>query len=427
MNAPAQTPQKTLHETMLELGQKARHAYRELANATNSEKNIALVQAAFSIRQRKDQLLEANQKDIAYATEKGLTEAQIDRLTLNEDRIEAIAAGLETIATSPDPVNKIRAEWDRPNGLVLQRVSVPLGVIGVIYESRPNVTADAAALCIKSGNAVILRCGSECIYSSEAIIRCIHEGLHAAVLPLDAVQLVSTRDRQAVGEMLTMTGLIDIIIPRGGKSLTKRVQDDSKIPTILHLDGNCHTYIHEKADCGMAVEVINNAKMRRVGICGATESVVIDASCADTILPKLADALEKSGCQMRGDAAACAADARIQPASDEDWDTEYLAPIISIKTVTDITQAIAHINKHSSHHTDAIITADIPSARDFLRKVDSAIVMHNTSTQFADGGEFGFGAEIGISTGRLHARGPVGAEQLTTYKYVVHGSGQTRP
>ncbi len=416
-----------IHDQMQELGRKARAAYALMAEAPNAQKDMALAQAALSLRERKEHILAANARDIAYGKEKGLDAAMLDRLTLDEKRIEAIAAGLETIVTIPDPVNKIRDEWTRPNGLTLQRVSIPLGVIGIIYESRPNVTADAAALSLKAGNAAILRCGSECLYSSMAIVESLHTGLSAAGLPLDAVQLVPTRDRAAVGEMLTMTGLIDIIVPRGGKSLTKRVIDESRIPTIQHLDGNCHTYIHEKADLEMAKSVLLNAKMRRVGICGATESLLIDASVAMAFLPQIADALAAANCEMRGDEQACRLDARIKPADASDWDTEYLAPIISIKLVANPHEAIDHINRHGSHHTDAIITADIATARIFLRRVDSAIVMHNASTQFADGGEFGFGAEIGISTGRLHARGPVGAEQLTTYKYVIHGEGQTRP
>jgi glutamate-5-semialdehyde dehydrogenase len=421
------TLKSEMHEQMLTLGRKARVAYGIMAEATNAQKDMALAKAALALRENMDAILSANARDIKYGKEKKLDAAQLDRLSLDKKRIEAMAAGLETIATVPDPVNKVMDEWTRPNGLVLQRVSIPLGVIGIIYESRPNVTADAAGLSLKSGNAAILRCGSECMFSAQAIVYCLHEGLKAAKLPKEAVQLVPTRDRAAVGEMLTMTGLIDIIVPRGGKSLTKRVQEESRIPTIQHLDGNCHTYVHSKANLDMAQEVLLNAKMRRVGICGATESLLVDESAAGAMLPQLADILAKAGCEMRGDDKARKIDKRIRPATSEDWDTEYLAPIISVKLVKDVDDAIAHINKHGSHHTDAIITGDRKAARNFLRRVDSAIVMHNTSTQFADGGEFGFGAEIGISTGRLHARGPVGAEQLTTYKYVVHGNGQTRP
>jgi glutamate-5-semialdehyde dehydrogenase len=372
-------------------------------------------------------IIAANKKDLEYGKEKGLDAAMLDRLMLNEKRIEAMAAGLETIATLPDPVNKVLDEWTRPNGLTMQRVSVPLGVIGIIYESRPNVTADAAGLCIKSGNAAILRGGGESLHSSTVIAECIHHGLKAAGLSADAVQVIPTRDRLAVGAMLGLTQYIDVIVPRGGKSLTKRVMDESRVPTLLHLEGNCHTYVHEKANIGMAAEVLLNAKLRRVGVCGATESLLIDESAATSMLPALVDVLTKAECEVRGDSAAQKIDKRIKAATEDDWSTEYLAAVISVKVVKNADEAIAHINHYGSHHTDAIITEDKAAARHFLRKVDSAIVMHNSSTQFADGGEFGFGAEIGIATGRLHARGPVGAEQLTTYKYVVHGTGQTRP
>lgn len=412
---------------MKAMGARARAAYQMLADATNADKDMALVVAARCLREYTTDILAANEKDIVFGREKGLSEAMIDRLTLDAKRIEAMASGLETIVTLPDPVNRVIDEWDRPNGLKLQRVSVPLGVIGIIYESRPNVTADAAGLCIKSGNAAILRGGSESLHSSAAIVKCIQEGLKAAGLPLDAVQLVATRDRAAVGEMLTMNGLIDVIVPRGGKSLTERVYKESRIPTILHLDGNCHVYVHKDADVDMAKDVLLNAKMRRVGICGATESLLIDESVVELVLPVLAETLIAAGCELRGDEKARAADSRIKPATEEDWGTEYLAAVISVKTVADVSEAIAHINRYGSHHTDAIITESKSAARKFLRGVDSSIVVHNASTQFADGGEFGFGAEIGISTGRLHARGPVGAEQLTTYKYVIHGTGQTRP
>jgi glutamate-5-semialdehyde dehydrogenase len=415
-----------IHELMRDIGLRARAAYAQLADARNEQKDMALAQAAICLRDRADYIIMENNKDLIFGREKGLDAAMLDRLKLDEKRIEAMAAGLETICTIPDPVNKVLEEWERPNGLILQKVSIPLGVIGMIYESRPNVTADAAALCIKSGNAVILRGGSESLHSSQAIAECLHHGLKIANLPVDAAQLVPTRDRAAVGKMLTMTRLIDVIIPRGGKSLTKRIQDESRVPTILHLDGNCHTYIHKDADFTMAREVLLNAKMRRPGICGATESLLIDSAIAGEILPIIAGGLMKSGCEMRGDSVAQAIDKRIKPANEEDWYTEYLAAIISIKIVADEEEAIAHINRYGSHHTDAIITKSTAAARRFLREVDSAIVMHNTSTQFADGGEFGFGAEIGISTGRLHARGPVGAQQLTTYKYVVHGAGQVR-
>jgi len=416
----------TLTEQMHELGRKARDASRHLAEAKNGDKDMALVIAARCLREYSADILEANAKDVSAAIAKKLDAAMIDRLMLDPKRIESMAAGLETIATVPDPVNRLLDEWERPNGLVMQRVSIPLGVIGIIYESRPNVTADAAALCIKSGNAAILRGGSESLNSSQAIMKCIQEGLRAAALPADCVQMVPTVDREAVGIMLGMTGLIDVIVPRGGKSLTERVAKDSRIPTILHLDGNCHTYIHKEANEEMAMKVLVNAKMRRLGVCGATESLLIDAEIAPKLLPKIADEFVRLGCAMKGDEAAQKISAHIHAASEEDWGTEYLAAVISIKVVKDVEEAIAHINRYGSHHTDAIITESKAAARSFLRGVDSAIVMHNTSTQFADGGEFGFGGEIGISTGRLHARGPVGAEQLTTYKYVIHGTGQVR-
>lgn len=416
-----------VHEMMRALALKSRVAYALMAEAANEQKDMALVQSAMALREHKTAIIHANEKDMAYGREKGLDAAMLDRLMLNDKRIEAMAAGLETVATIPDPVNKILDSLERPNGLVIQRVSIPLGVIGIIYESRPNVTADAAGLSIKSGNACILRGGSESLHSATVIAECLHHGLKAAGLPMDAVQVVPTRDRLAVGEMLSLTGLIDVIVPRGGKSLTKRVMEESKVPTILHLDGNCHTYVHKDANPAMAREVLINAKMRRVGVCGATESMIVDEAVAKDMLPVLADTLAKAGCEMRGDAAAQKIDKRIKPATEEDWGTEYLAPIISIKLVKGVDEAIAHINRYGSHHTDAIITENKSAAREFLRKVDSAIVLHNASTQYADGGEFGMGAEIGISTGRLHARGPVGAEQLTTYKYVVHGTGQVRP
>jgi glutamate-5-semialdehyde dehydrogenase len=413
---------------MLEgIGSRARAAYQQLSDASNDQKDMALAQSALALREHVTGIIAANKKDLDYGKEKGLDAAMLDRLMLNEKRIEAMAAGLETIATLPDPVNKVMDEWTRPNGLVMQRVSVPLGVIGIIYESRPNVTADAAGLCIKSGNAAILRGGGESLHSSTVIAECIHHGLKAAGLSADAVQVVPTRDRLAVGAMLGLTQYIDVIVPRGGKSLTKRVMEESRVPTLLHLEGNCHTYVHEKADINMVLEVLHNAKMRRVGVCGATESLLIDEAVAKSMLPVITDMLEKAGCEVRGDNAAQNIDKRIKAAKEEDWSTEYLSAIISVKLVKNAEEAITHINHYGSHHTDAIITEDKSVARHFLRKVDSAIVIHNSSTQFADGGEFGFGAEIGIATGRLHARGPVGAEQLTTYKYVVHGTGQTRP
>lgn len=416
-----------LDAIMQDLGQNARKATRALADATREQKDQALLKAASALRQNVDSILAANKKDMDAGKVKGLDTAMLDRLELNPKRIEAIAKGLEDIAALEDPVGKELASWDRPNGLAISRVSVPLGVIGIIYESRPNVTADAGALCIKSGNAAILRGGSESAYSSEAIAQCLHEGLKAAGLPEDAVQMVPTQDREAVGIMLTMNEHIDIIVPRGGKGLCKRVMDESRVPTILHLDGNCHTYVHAKAKPETARDVVVNAKMRRTGICGATESLVVDAALQYSLLPQLIDDLIQAGCEVRGDAKAQTADKRVKPAEDADWATEYLAPVIAVKVIEGLNEAIDFVNHYSSHHTDAIITEDSGAAAEFLKKIDSAIVMQNTSTQFADGGEFGMGAEIGISTGRLHARGPVGVEQLTTYKYVVKGNGQVRP
>ncbi|MCH2547714.1 MAG: glutamate-5-semialdehyde dehydrogenase [Alphaproteobacteria bacterium] len=424
MEAPHVTT--SIAQTMNTIGSAARQAYLTLSEASTTAKNTALYAAATALRTNTASILAANNKDLQAAEQAGIKGAMLERLTLDEKRVEAMASGLEAIAELPDPVGITLAQWDRPNGLHISRISVALGVIGIIYESRPNVTADAAALCLKAGNAAILRGGSDSLHSSQAIAACLHQGLREANLPTAAIQLVPTTDRAAVGEMLTMIGLIDVIIPRGGKSLTQRVLSESRIPTLLHLTGNCHSYIHSSANPNMALDILVNAKMRRTGICGATESVVIDCS-ALSILPKLVDALTTEGCKIRGDAAAQAADSRIQPANEEDWGTEYLDAIISVKVVDGIDEAIRHINHYSSHHTDAIIAEDANAAEAFTRKVDSAIVMHNASTQFADGGEFGMGAEIGIATGRLHARGPVGAAQLTTYKYVVQGTGQVRP
>lgn len=412
---------------MRAMGERARTAYRLLAETSAEQKNAALLEAAGKMRAQGKQIIAANDADLLAAKNAGLADALLDRLKLKPASIEAMAKSLEHIASFPDPVGKTLAEWQRPNGLLIERVSVPLGVIGIIYESRPNVTADAGGLCLKSGNAVILRGGSDSLNSSKAIVECLHKGLQAAALPADAVQLVPTRDRQAVGEMLTLTGLIDVIVPRGGKSLTERILKESRIPTIQHLDGNCHTYIHRSADAQMAKEVTLNAKMRRTGICGATESLLIDAAAADKFLPEIIGALITAGCAIRGDEIVQKFDSRVAPASEEDWATEYLDATLSIKTVRDVGEAVEHINRYGSHHTDAIIAEDDAAATFFLDRVDSAIVLHNASTQFADGGEFGMGGEIGISTGRLHARGPVGIEQLTTYKYLLRGNGQTRP
>lgn len=415
------------HEIMITLGQNAREAYSELAKTSAENKNAALKAIAKEIRAAAKNIIAANEKDIKAAKDARQTAAYLDRLALSPVRIESMAKAVEEVAKLADPVGKILESWTRPNGLKISRVSVPLGVIGVIYESRPNVTADAAALCLKAGNAVILRCGSDSFNSCRAIEEAIQKGLESANLPKHAVQLVPTADRAAVSEMLQMSEYIDIIVPRGGKSLTELVKNESKIPTILHLEGNCHTYIHASADAKMAAEIVLNAKMRRTGVCGATESLVIDAIVIDKILPLIVDKLAKEGCEVRGDEKAMIADKRVKSANPADWFKEYLDAIISVKTVENIEEAIEHINFYGSHHTDAIIAEDTTAVEKFLNEVDSAIVAHNVSTQFADGGEFGFGGEIGISTGRLHARGPVGAAQLTTYKYVVEGSGQVRP
>jgi glutamate-5-semialdehyde dehydrogenase len=412
---------------MRRMGEAAREAMRELAVSDGETRNAALLAAASALRAATDALTEANARDMASAEAKGLTAAMLDRLQLDDKGVASMAAGLEAIAALNDPVGEVIAEWDRPNGLRISRVRVPLGVIGIIYESRPNVTADAGGLCLKSGNAAILRGGSESFHSSRAIMDCLQVGLRAAGLPEAAIQLVPTRDRAAVGEMLTMPDLIDIIVPRGGKSLIERVQNESRVPVIAHLDGNCHVYIDRDADPEIARAVAFNGKMRRTGICGATESLLVERSVAAEILPPIIEQLAGAGCEIRGDEETRAIDARVRPATDQDWDTEYLDAIISVKQVDGVDQAIEHINLHGSGHTDAIITRDADRAARFLDRVDSAIVLHNASTQFADGGEFGMGAEIGISTGRLHARGPVGVEQLTTYKYVVRGSGQVRP
>ena len=411
---------------MAAMGKRAKTASAALALASTEAKNMALEQAAACLRAQTTAIIAANAKDMAFGRDKGLSDAMLDRLMLDEGRIEATAKGLEAIATLPDPVGDVMAEWDRPNGLRITRVRVPLGVIGVIYESRPNVTADAGALCLKAGNAAILRAGSESLHSSRAIHGCLVEGLSAAGLPEDAIQLVPTRDRAAVGEMLTMTGGIDIIVPRGGRSLVERVQNESRVPVFAHLEGICHVYVDGAADPAKAVEIALNAKMRRTGICGAAETLLVDHK-AKTIAAELVPALIDAGCEVRGDTATQAIDARVKPALDADWNTEYLDAIISVRFVDGVEDAIDHIAAHSSGHTESIVTENKAAAETFLNQVDSAIVMHNASTQFADGGEFGMGAEIGIATGRIHARGPVGLEQLTSFKYQVRGSGQIRP
>jgi glutamate-5-semialdehyde dehydrogenase len=409
------------------LGRRARAAVQDLAQASTETKNAALRAAAATLRTRTADLLAANARDMSAAEERKIAPSLLDRLKLDAARVNAMAAGLEQIADLPDPVGEVLAAWDRPNGLNISRVRVPLGVIGIIYESRPNVTADAGGLCLKSGNAAILRGGSESFHSSSAILECLQAGLAEAGLTEGSIQLVPTTDRAAVGEMLTMTDYIDIIVPRGGKSLIERVQQESKIPVIAHLEGLCHTYVDGAADPAMARDIVVNAKMRRPGICGATETLLVDKSVAAQILPSIVEALTAAGCELRGDEATRALDDRIIAASDADWRTEYLEPILAIRQVDGLEGAIEHIATYSSRHTESIITDDADRAEKFLNTVDSAIVMHNASTQFADGGEFGMGAEIGISTGRLHARGPVGAEQLTTFKYVVRGAGQVRP
>ena len=391
-------------------------------------KRAALEAAAKELRASAKTVLRANADDVAEAKSAGLSSAMIDRLALNEKRIEATAAGLEVVAALEDPVGQTIASWERPNGLKISRVRVPLGVIGIIYESRPNVTADAAALCLKAGNAAILRGGSESARSSAAIHACLTRALVAHGLPEHAVQMLPTQDREAVGIMLRdMARYIDVIVPRGGKSLVARVQQDARVPVMSHLEGICHTYIHERADLAMARKVTLNAKMRRTGICGATETILVDRACAATHLqPVVVDLLE-AGCEVRGDAATVACDPRVSAAQDSDWGKEFLDAIVAVRVIDGLDEALAHIRRYGSAHTDAIITSDPAAAERFLNELDSAIVMHNASTQFADGGEFGMGAEIGIATGKIHARGPVGAVELTSYKYQVRGSGQTRP
>ena len=427
MSLAGQIEAHLLRDRMKALGKAARAAAAALAKQPTETKNAALHAAAAAIRAAAADIAAANGADMERARERGVKPAFLDRLALDDARIEAMARGLEDVAELPDPVGAQLGEWTRPNGLRIARVRVPLGVIGVIYESRPNVTADAGALCLKSGNAAILRGGSESFESSAAILRCLARGLAEAGLPEAAIQRVATRDRAAVGEMLAMTDYIDVVVPRGGKSLVARVAEESRVPVIKHLDGICHVYIDRAADARMAAEVTLNAKMRRTGICGAAETVLVHRDAAAEALPGVLGALLDAGCEVRGDAAVRAADPRVRPAAPADWDTEYLDAIVSVRQVADIDEAIAHVERHGSHHTDSIVTADEAAAERFLREVDSGIVLHNASTQFADGGEFGMGAEIGISTGKLHARGPVGLEQLTSYKYMVRGAGQTRP
>ncbi|KHK89656.1 glutamate-5-semialdehyde dehydrogenase [Novosphingobium malaysiense] len=407
------------------MAREGRAAQRVLARLSDDQKAEALRAAAQALRDAQPAILEANARDVAAGEEKGLTGAMLDRLRLDPARLAGIADAVEQVAALPDPVGEVIDASERPNGLKLSRVRIPIGLIGIIYESRPNVTADAAALCLRSGNAVLLRGGSEALHSNRAIQAAFASGLESVGIPAAAIQLVPTQDRAVVGAMLTAAGLIDMIVPRGGKSLVARVQADARVPVLAHLDGICHTYIHSAADPEMARQVALNAKMRRTGICGAMETLLLDTQFPAS--RAVVTALLEAGCELRGDARARALDTRILPASDEDWDTEYLDAVLSVAVVDGLDAALDHIAAHSSHHTDAIVTGDDAAAARFLNEVDSAIVMVNASSQFADGGEFGLGAEIGIATGRLHARGPVALEGLTTYKWQVRGSGQTRP
>jgi len=413
---------------MNRLGQQALAASSVLSLASTGDKNHALTRIAGAIRARRAELLAANGLDMEAARAKGLSAAMLDRLALDENRVEAMALGVEAIAELADPVGTTITQWTRPNGLEIARVRVPLGVIGIIYESRPNVTCDAGALCLKSGNAAILRGGSESMHSSQAIHACLAEGLVAAGLPESSIQLVPTTDRAAVGYLLSsMADYVDVIVPRGGKSLVARVQSEARVPVIGHLEGVCHVYVDRAADLDMARRIVLNAKLRRTGVCGSAETLLVDAACARTHLAPIVRDLLDAGCEVRGDAAVREVDARVKPAAEEDWYAEYLDAIIAARVVDGVDAAIDHIGQYGSSHTDSIVTADATTAQRFLSRVDSAIVLHNASTQFADGGEFGMGAEIGISTDRFHARGPVGVEQLTSYKYVIRGSGQTRP
>ncbi len=430
MNAPltAIGSSGTLEAAMREIGRRAREAAHALALTPAARKNRALTRMATAIRGARSAILAANADDLAEAKSAGATAAFVDRLTLDAHRIEAMAAGLDVIGKLKDPVGTILASWRRPNGMRIERVRVPLGVVGVIYESRPNVTADAAALCLKAGNAVILRGGSESFRSTRAIHAALVEGLVEADLPAAAISLVPTRERAAVGMMLAgLDGAIDVIVPRGGKSLVARVQTEARVPVFAHLEGVCHVYVDRAAKLKMAKAIVLNAKMRRTGVCGAAETLLVDRAGAEKLLKPLVEMLLDAGCEIRGDSAVQAVDSRVKPASEADWSTEYLDAILTVGVVDGVDEAIAHIERYGSHHTDAIVTENRAAAEKFLREVDSAIVLHNASTQFADGGEFGFGGEIGIATGKLHARGPVGVEQLTSFKYRIRGSGQTRP
>ena len=426
-NAPLAASDVSVPELMRGIGRAAREAAAALALATSEQKNHALRAAAAGLRAQCHQILAANERDMSEAVAKGLSPALLDRLKLDDMRVESMARGLEDIERLADPIGTVLAEWTRPNGMTIQRLRVPLGVIGIIYESRPNVTADAGALCLKSSNAVILRAGSESAQSSAAIHACLKEGLQAAGLPGSCIQLVPTTDREAVGYMLAqMTDDIDVIVPRGGKSLIARVQKEARVPVIGHLEGVCHVFVERRATLSMAKDIVLNAKLRRTGVCGSAETLLVDRGCAATHLPALVRALLDAGCEVRGDETAVRVDERVKPATEADWYTEYLDAIIALRVVDDVDAAIAHIAQYGSQHTECIVTDDAAAAERFLTRVDSAIVLHNASTQFADGGEFGMGAEIGISTDKFHARGPVGVEQLTSYKYLVRGSGQVR-
>ena len=417
-----------IRTVMSAIGQRARAAAAVLAYASTDAKNLALTAAADAMIAEKEAILAANGEDLSIAKERGISAAFLDRLTVTEARIEGVAKGLREIAALPDPVGTVMATWTRPNGMEISRVRTPLGVIGVIFESRPNVTADAGALTLKSGNAVILRGGSEATKTSAAIHSCLLQGLEAASLPLDAIQLVPTQDRAAVGEMLRgLDGNMDVVVPRGGKTLVARVQDEARVPVFAHLEGNCHTYIDRSAELVMSINVTVNAKMRRTGICGATETLLIHKDMVATHLKPVIDALMARGCEIRGDETIHRLIPGSKLATEEDWHTEYEDAILSVKVIDDVGAAIAHINHYGSHHTEAIISENIASVERFFSEIDSAILLHNASTQFADGGEFGFGGEIGIATGKFHARGPVGLEQLCSFKYLVRGNGQTRP
>jgi len=427
MNAPL-TEGHDLDDVLDRMGVAARNAARVLATSDKTQRAAALHAMSQAVLAREKQILAANARDVEAAIQGGASPAFADRLKLSSEAVQAMARGIEAVAWLSDPLGSAETEWTRPNGLKIARVRVPIGVIGIIYESRPNVTADAAALCVKSANAVILRGGSEALGSSRAIQAAIAEGLLRVGFPAEAVQLVPTADRSAVGRMLAgLDGAIDVIIPRGGKSLIARVQKDARVPVLAHLDGNCHVYVDKAADLNKAVEIVLNSKMRRVSVCGAAETLLIDAAGAGRLLRPLVLALIEAGCEVRGDRITQTVDPRVEGADEDDWYTEYLDAIMAVKVVEGVEGAIAHIAKYGSSHTDSIVTEDKLAAEAFLREVDSAIVLHNASTQFADGAEFGFGAEIGIATGRLHARGPVGARELTTFKYVVRGDGQTRP